>query len=486
MKDIRENDKLLLAILAIIYLAARLPILDALPFIKDEGLYAAMIEEQISHPTLVTTFLGYSVAWKPPIFFWVSGLFVSFLRSFGFLSIEAVYRLPCVLFGLINVYLVFLIIEKLTQEKDVAFLSALLYSTFFIAIHVDIRVLTDALCGTALLSAIYFYLNGLSDRKFFLLGGLFTFVTYFVKQTNAAAAPVIAVAFLFEKDRKKILDPIFLVSLLAYPLASWLFNAMSYNAPTGALEQYFFQTTILDKLSLVNLWGSSVPLYLSMSVWLSVSLFGLWKNWRKSITMSVWFLLIVFPLIGGSWMPWYFYPVLLPIAYFSVEFLIRDEHGKKVKDNFFYFVFILLILAAFGLGLMNHLSYREAYIHEKDAGEFLAGKENVLIIGTYEPSIPSYKMLEEKRLEGKWLDFGWIILNNASSQNYIPFIQNYYSNHTKVVDGNFMSLFAASAIYRKDTNITTFDYVCIVGNETVNPGGMLVFNESNTTIYKMR
>jgi 4-amino-4-deoxy-L-arabinose transferase-like glycosyltransferase len=486
MRDIWENRRLLLLILAAVYLISRLFLLDAVPFVKDEGLYSVMIEEQIENATSVVTLFDYPVAWKPPLFFWTSGFFIQYLRGLDFLSIEAVYRLPNTLFGLINVFLVFFILEKLLKERDEAFLATLLYATFFVAVHTDSRVLTDTLCGTTLLLAVWFYLNGLKNRGYFLLGGAFTFITYFVKQTNAALIPVVALVYLFEKDKRKLFDPIFLLSLLAFPLASYLLASMSWGASTGALEHNLLENSILNKLNIESLMSSLIPFFIAMSAWLSISFFGLWKNWNRSLTLSVWFLLIAFPFIAGGWMLWYFYPVLLPIAYFSLQLLVRDKDGKKIKDKFFYGVFFVLILMVFSLGLWNHLDLNKTFGHEKHAGQFLAGKENVLIIGTYAPSIPSYKMLEEKRANGSWLDFGWIILNNRSGEQYYPFINDYYSNHTEVMDGNFAGLFAIKSIFRKDTNISSFDYMAIVGNESVNPGGELVFNESNTTIYKLR
>lgn len=494
MRDIWENRRLLLLILAAVYLISRLFLLDAVPFVKDEGLYSVMIEEQIENATSVVTLFDYPVAWKPPLFFWTSGFFIQYLRGFDFLPIEAVYRLPNTLFGLINVFLVFFILEKLLKERDEAFLATLLYATFFVAVHTDSRVLTDTLCGTTLLLAVWFYINGLKNRGYFLLGGAFTFITYFVKQTNAALIPVVALVYLFEKDKRKLFDPIFLLSLLAFPIAMWVYGLSvshlnppdaSFIATAMSFNKYILENSILNKLNIESLMSSLIPFFISMSAWLSISFFGLWKNWKRSLTLSVWFLFIAFPFIAGGWMLWYFYPVLFPIAYFSLQLLIRDKDGKKIKDKFFYGVFFVLILMVFGLGLWNHLDINKTFGHEKNAGEFLAGKENVLIVGTYAPSIPSYKMLEEKRANGSWLDFGWIILNNKSGEQYYPFINDYYANHTEVIDGNFAGLFAIRKIHRKDTNISSFDYICVVGNESVNPGGELVFNESNTTIYKM-
>jgi len=59
-----------------------------------------------------------------------------------------------------------------------------------------------------------------------------------------------------------------------------------------------------------------------------------------------------------------------------------------------------------------------------------------------------------------------------------------------VVQGDFSMLFATKKIFRKDTGIKKFDYICVAGNDTIDPGGKLVFNETlerlSVRIYDMR
>jgi len=494
LSEFYGNRTRILIVLAVIYLLVRLAFLDFVPFMKDEGLYSVMIEEQVANPTLVMTFLGHEVGWKPPLFFWIYSQFVPFLRSMDFLSIEAVYRLPGTLFGLANVLLVFFIFEKILKQRDEAFLTALIYTMVFLTINVDNRVLTDTLCGTALFAGILFYLEGMEKREYFLLGGLLTFIAYFVKQTNAALVPIIAVGYLFENDRRKLRDPIFLVSLLAFPIAMFLFDLsishilnpeLNSTNGMGAVSSYVIERVILDNLNISAITGSLIPFILTTGVFFIASFFGMLKNWQRSITLTVWYLLIIFALVGGIWMPWYFYPMAPAIAYFSLQLFIREKNGKKVKDFFFYFTLCIVIVGSFCLGFMNNLNYREGFTSEKLAGEFLAGKDNVLIIGQYAPSIPAYKILEEKRATGSWKDFGWIITLDGNTEGITGFVKDYWINRSDVIDGSFKDMFWQKGIYRKDTNITTFDYIAITGNETFNPGGNIVFNESGVQIYQM-
>ena len=469
-------------ILAALYLITRLPILTYVPFMQDEAFYSVMIEEQIAHPTTVVTLFDYPVGWKPPLFFWISGFFVQFLRGLP-IPIEAVYRLPNILFGLINVFLVYFIFEKVTGEKNESFVMALVYITMGVPIHTELRVLTDTMCGTFIFAGVLSYIKGLEDSRWFLFGGIFTFLAYFVKQSNAAVVPIVAVALILQTDRKKLLNPLLIISLFAFPVATAL-EDISFNAPLGDMTTHFAKTTLLDKLKPESLGGSILGLFPLTTIWLVISVFGFWKNWNGKVGMSAWYCLIIFPLIAGVLMPFYFYPVIPAIAYFAVKFLSKD--GQKTKmDQFFYIVFFICVIVGYVIGTANHIEYKKYYLPQKNIGEFLVGKENVLIIGEYQPAVIAYKMLEEKRATGRWLDCGLIVFPKTSNNDtYYQLIQNYSIGRSDVVDGNFGGLFEHNLTYRKSTNITKFEYIVITGNKTdINPGGTLVLQDFNIKVY---
>jgi hypothetical protein len=475
--------------LAAIYLLTHLPLLNYVPLMRDEGLYSIMIEEQISHPTFAPTFLGYQVPWKPIGLYWVYAPFSALLGGISFLPIESVYRLPGFLFGLINVFLVFFIFKKLSEDEYEAFLATLIYSSVFLITNIDSRVMTDTLCATGMLAGILAYLNGPTDRRCFALGGLMVFITYFIKQVNAASILVVAAAYLFEKDKKRLLDPVFLISLAAFPAAMLLFNASIADIAPVSDTSYFIQLVLLKNLNLLSMGASLYALILMAGVWAVFSLFGFWKNWRKIPALSAWYGLIVFPLFTGVLMPWYFYPVIAPIAYFSLQFLKKGPDGKERMDDFFYIVLALLAMTGFIMGMVSQVNDYGNVAWAKRTGEFLAGKENVLIIGLYEPTVPSYKMLEEIRGSGKPLDMGWISLTvdrSVQAEEFYPFLKDYHLKSQNVTDGTFADLFWRTSIFRKDTNITRFDYICVIGNESVYPGGKLVLNATPGLVYDMR
>jgi hypothetical protein len=485
--DSLSRRQMILIIIAV-YLITHLAILTYVPFIADEGPYSVMIEEQAEHPSTVLTFLGYAVPWKPPVMFWTYSVFAGPLRGLP-IPIEAVYRLPSTFFGLANALLVFLIFERLLKDRKEAFLISMVYLTTFLPIYVDSAVLTDTMCGTAIFAGVLAYVHGLSDRRMFIAGGLLTFIAYFIKQANAATIPVVAVALLFEKDKKKLADPLFLVSLAAFPIAIYLFNA-NLGALIGSDVSYLAQKSILDNLDPIQVASSLFYLFLMTVTWLAASLFGFWRNWQRNLMMTAWYCLTLFPLFAGALKPFYFYPVMPAMAYFALQLVYRDTDGKAKVDALFWFGFISMAVVCLAVGFIVHAMFYGAYIEEKNAGEFLAGKENVLIIGDYTPGTFSYKMLEEKRATGEWLDYGMILLPNTSGDLYWPFIHDYSTEYDGVVDKTFANAFAVHVIYRKETNITAFDYICVVGNRTINPGGELVFsrlgNYSSIQVFDMR
>ncbi len=478
-----------IAAIIIVYLFTRLVFLTAVPFIADEGPYSVMIEEQIAHPAFAVTFLDQTIGWKPPLMFWIYGIFVSVLRGLP-IPIDALYRLPGIFFGLVNVILIFFIFERVLKDRKLAFLGCIAYLSIFVSVQTDVRVLTDTLSGTFIFAGILAYMIGLEDKRMFLAGGLLTALAYLTKQTVAATVPVLALALLFEKDRKKLLDPLFLVSLIGFPLGMFLFNA-SLSSSFGGDTAYLLQNYVLAKLTLDNI-SQSLVIFLPMGLTLiPLALFGFVKELKENLMMSAWFALTIFPIIAGNMMPFYFYPVMPAVAYFALRLLSKNEKGEITTDRFFYIIFAIIIILGFIFGALQHLSYYPAYENEKDAGEYLAGKENVLIIGDYSPGIFGYKMLEEKRSSGKWLDYGMIILqsSNLSGALYKDFIANYsaYPSGIHVSDGNFQLLFVPSdLVFRKNTSITRFDYICIAGNSSVTPGGVRVLNNSYVQIYDMR
>ncbi len=476
-------------LLLLAFLIPRLVFMEFIPMKLDECLYAIMIEEQISQPTLVPTFLGYEVGWKPPLFFWYAGIFALFLKPLEFLSLEAVYRLPNIIVGFVNLVLVYLIIKHITKDRDIALVSSFVYALMPLTVYVDASVLTDTLCLTFILASVYSYLVSSKNERMLLLAGAFTFLAFFTKQINALVAPVVAIAYYYQHDQKMLKKPLFLISLLAVPLA-FLLNYFTYAdyEQAGVVFLDLIEDKVLGHLSDFGyLYLSSSSLFSLVAVWFVLSLIGFAKNWKAEMALSVWYVLTVFAFIGGSGMPWYFMPVILPIVYFSTLVLVKDEKGRKKLDTFFLIGISIFLIASIMIGGELFYVIKNKYDGQKAVGEFLAFKENVLIIGGYAPGTFSYKMLEEKRVAGESLDFGLVLLTKSWLNNETAeiFIEDYHGPQLpEIMDGNFGRMFFEEHVYRKDTNIRSFDYVVIVGLPDLEVNGSPVLEKSGIRVYR--
>ncbi len=481
--------KKIFILLFLAFLIPRLVLISYIPMKLDECLYAVMIEEQIEQITLIPTFLGYETGWKPPVFFWVMAFFVGLLKPLGFLSIDAIYKLPNILFGFVNLVLVYHIIKHITKDGKFAVVTSFVYALTPLTIYVDASVLLDPLSTVFILGAIYSYLRAGRDGRLFLLAGACAFLAFFTKQVNALIAPVFALAYYYQHNRKIFRNPFFIMSLLAVP-AAFLLNYFMYSDYGQAATVF---TDIIANKIIANLLD---PRYLFLSLksifflaglWIILSLVGFYKNWKNELAMSVWFILSIFAFVGGSAMPWYFLPVMPAIAYFATLTMAKDENGKNKLDLFFVIGIssVIIISIIFGMSLM--FGIEDNYGSDRTAGKFLASKENVLIIGGYAPGTFGYKIIEEKRLFGKALNFGLVLMHpeQLNSSTVEPFIENYYGPQGEyIADGNFVNMFFDDRIYRKDTKIEKFNYIVLVDLH-MELNGTLVFDKTGVMIYKM-
>ncbi|MDO8554131.1 MAG: glycosyltransferase family 39 protein [Candidatus Micrarchaeota archaeon] len=499
-----KNTKQMIFLLLIVYTITRLFIVSYVPLVKDETIYAMMIEEQAEKPTLITTFLGYDVGWKPPVFFWIYASFIKILKVLP-LPLEHIYRLPTVFFGAVNVVLVYFFIKKL-HTPEIAFLTALIYECLFLTIYTDNSVLTDTLNMTFVFISLLFYINKKPTMKNFIIGATFAFLAFYVKFALAFIVPVLVISYYFFNDEKfdkkifqncklsnlqydkKILkNPILWYSFIAILLAPVIYYSLFSDK---SLTENVYNKDILDRfLSILEpiknidiAKSSLIGLFFLVSVFLVIGIAGLKNNWKKYLFFASWLSLIAFPIFSGNYLPWHFLPIALPLAFFSaIELSYYKE--KYLFDRFSAFILILIIIVNLALGMMFYDDLKNGIMPEKSAGEFLAFKQNVAIIGDYPPTIIAYKTLKEKRKLGHILDYGWILgSGQQDNESYQKLGQKYFENINNIENGSFAKMFYVdNKIFRKDTNISKFDYLVAIGWKSKN--GKLIWNSTNINIY---
>lgn len=465
------------------YFFLKLIFLHSHPIYLDECLYIEMAEEQWENFSFVPTYFGFEISSKPPLFFWIYAPIIKLLQSF-FTDIELIYKLPNLILGALNGWLVFVIFRRISNEK-IAFYTFLLYSSCALIIYSDLRVLIDTLNTLFILASLYFYLTGV-EKKNIMLGMIFAFFAAITKTVLAFLIPiVIFVHFWKNKDEGKGLNIQVLASFVAVPLGILLhYIILAHYTPHLTSQAFIYD--ILGKLfGDVNYLNSIGLSYINIITFMHAlfifAILGLIVFWKENPGLTIWAILVILSFIGSYGMVWYFYPFIPVLAYFSVKALSTDIASKKEKyDILFKLVIgIILVFNIIILYLWYEVMEKGLLRVEYNMGLFLAGKENVVFIGDYQPTITAitYKTLEERMHYKKYLDFGWIILTrNETIENQIKmagiFALNYTTNKYPVNEDNFARLFTKQEMFRKPTNITKADYLMI---------GLVNINATNWT-----
>ncbi len=478
------SDRTLIAALLLLFLLTRLPLLAYLPFVKDEGLYAVMIEEQRASPTFVPTFLGEPVNWKPPVFFWAYSLF----PQIPLLPMEASYRLPSMLFGLLAVPIVFDILRNTGAGRNVAFFSTLIFIASMPSMYPNAALLIDSLLFLLLCAALWLYIVPKCGGWRFIAAGTLVFAAFFVKLILAALPPLLAAAFFALNDRRQLRNPLFLLSLAALPAAFLLNSAIlqSCGFAGGLSDSAIGEHNAFHSLStqLQYLMGSLNLFLIGAGVWFGLSLFGFARHWRAHPFMAFWYSLTAFPLIAGNFMIWYYLPVMPAIAFFAAMVLIRWG-GQDNMDLFFRIFFAMALIASLGMIAFVYANLHEWYLPEKAAGQFLSGKDGVMMLGGFAPSTVAYKALGEMDGGGRALDFGWIVLNDLDTvpQAMEAYLVDYHSAEFDT-ESSPSRMFNTPLIFRKQTNLTSFERIVLVRVIPKElPPGTPAFNESDILIY---
>jgi hypothetical protein len=452
---------------------------------RDEGLYSIMIEEQAQHLTLVPTFLSYVSSWKPILFFWTY-----IIPSRLPLPLEIAYRLPSVLFGLGSAIVSYSILKKLGASDNLAFYSLVIFLLSFYSTSSFSALMSDSMMLFLILSSLRSYMEEKRGPWRFALAASLAFLAFWTKLVIAFMIPILAIAYFYTYNRKTLREPLFLASLLAVPLAMAThylatdFYGLGMEFYSGNILKHVH---VLDPLSQFTVFTGTVGVFIvsGQALWLSLSLIGFLNHWKKSLFMSIWYVLIIIPSMTSEVLPWYFLPFMLPLSYYAALALLVWK-GKEKADVFFKLSFLALcvVMAVLVSSLLYGVSLD--FSHFKEAGLMLSGKENVLVIGSYSSEVIAYKSLPEMR-SGKNIDFGWIVFTGKVPDAMVQdFIADYHRKDQNVTDGSFNRIFTTGGAFRKDTNLTKFDYIAVVGPYNVTPpGSSLLFNSTEVKVYKI-
>ncbi|MGV8176335.1 MAG: ArnT family glycosyltransferase [Candidatus Bilamarchaeaceae archaeon] len=493
----KDEIKILIGIICISFLI-HLSFLYAHPFYSDEALYVKMISEQQGRLTLLPTYLGYETGWKPPFFFWV---FAYLTKATDMISnnIEFIFKLPNILFGMLNIVLLYLIFRKFLEKEECLFAAAMYaFSTIFI--YTNERLLLDTFFMCFALLSIYLYVSSAARPPLrFASAGLMLFFAIFTKSFVGLMVPIVAVAYLLQNDKKTLRNPWFILSLISIPLA---FGIHYFSMPSN-LANSIFLVDMGGKVATTagTLYSTLVSSFISLLIFGNIliigAVIGFRYRWNENWMMSAWFMLTAILLLSTGFMQWYYYAVLPAFVFFTLRAIQYDPQKKtceKKPDIFFKAIFVaVIIVSLFVAYFWYNCGNEQAFGDAKFAGQLVAGKSDVLFVGQYHTNVVAiaYKTMAEARNSSSVRDFGWVLIPrgmvNESNDMSKVFISNYMTEAYSVEEDGMSSMFWREFIFRKRTNITDFQYVVIalgMDEHLSIPGYDNIFEGNMISVYK--
>lgn len=385
----KNEDKLYVLIILVAGLIFRLPFLQVEPLQLDEALYAQMTNSLIMHPTLQPVFMGEIVSWRPIGYFLANAPFVMLGKALE-LNVDLTYRLSSLFFSLATGIVLYFLVKNMYKRADVAFVSTLFYQINFATVFVSNRGLTDSLLMFFIVSSLYFYFKG-KEARFFIYAGAFAFAAYFVKTVMAFAIPFLAVAYWFFKDRKVLYDKAFLLSLVAVPLAALVVAAVMQTSSSqlgSDISTLLVKFDFSDKNFAQVMLSASIVFIAMVGMFVGFAVEGAKKIAKFDPFVIVWLSMLPV-LIWGSQvgMPWYLLPAMPAVG---IVIAVGSLDKKLKFDAFASVVFAFLVLLTLAITIYFY-AFNMTPHYEKEAAQFLAGKDNVCLVGYYAPGFLFYK-----------------------------------------------------------------------------------------------
>jgi 4-amino-4-deoxy-L-arabinose transferase-like glycosyltransferase len=395
--------RLLILLLVCIAVRAILPI--AFPFIGDEGLYAQEIDEMIRTGSLSTTYMGEYVPWKPPLTFYVHASFAKLVEPLN-LPIEVAYRLPSYLFSILAVVAFYFLTRNFTENDDIAFVAALIFTTIPHLLVLNVLLMTDTLLICLLMVSLYFYTAPDSKQKpcNFLAGGLFAGLAFLTKTVAAFIVIPLAVGYYYLKDKAVLKQKIFLTSFLFIPLAMLLLATVFGQTWTTqhVIDIARASLGVGDLPYFLFVVSSNMAVFFAMLLpWLPFGLHilidrrkrGFVKN-NTLLFLLFWLLFFILPALVPGVLFWYFLPVIPAFIILVSYSLVEDRFDNASKVML---AALLLTSVMFSYLIAANFGNDPARETQRDAGMFLADKKGVAVVTYYSSGLLYYKFHNEKQ-----------------------------------------------------------------------------------------
>jgi 4-amino-4-deoxy-L-arabinose transferase-like glycosyltransferase len=302
---------------------------------------------------------------RPPLLPFIISLFIK--------NGEWSARLISPIFGIISVFVTYLLAKKI-YDKKTALISAFIVSSTSLYIFFGQKILTETLSLTLFTATLYFFHMSFKEKRYLMLTGIFFALSILIRYTNLLLFPIFIIYFLYMKKfdiiRKK--EFFFSIILFIIVLSPWLYiNTINYGDPLGALK---------DNLAHAPAEYSPGPVY--YYILYSIDIFGfsiifiipffILNKRKKSdilIIISIVLILLTFSIMGRKEIRY-----LLP--YISV-FSTASAKGaldlmNRTKDKFIIPIILsLIIFSGFYTGIQKTLDESSSGIATVQAAEYI-------------------------------------------------------------------------------------------------------------------
>ncbi len=250
----------------------------------DDTYYAQKAKEMLASGNLwVVTHNGLPDFANPPLPFWLSSLA---FQVFGVSGYAAIFFTA--LFGMATVYLTYRLCLHLFNDGWGAFFST--FVLIFPGMFVDSsrRGMVDIILACCVTGAMYFFVKGLENRKYYLLFGLMSALAILTKSVLGGLPLFIAVVTLVWSGRWKELFSVYFMLATALALSlgfSWHF-ANWFIFGQSFLDVHFglliFNRGFAEDASLYKHFGYARDFLKNYWPWLPIALIGLFQFGKRA------------------------------------------------------------------------------------------------------------------------------------------------------------------------------------------------------------
>ena len=307
-------------ILLLLVSIARLALVSGQELCDDPAVYAQVVREMAESPSIVPTYLGNPIAWKPPVAFYIYAVPAAAAWALvPGIGMETALRIGPALASIACAFVLFGIGRRLWGAGQ-GFAAAVVFLTSNAALSIAHLMFLDTALLLFILLAIYSYIRSAEDGRWLAAAFAFSALGGLVKGYAALAAPMLGIAYYIARG-KPLRTPAFAASLLGVPLAmaayAGVFALVAGEGGRDIFASYLYDAVARIFISGPGILSSATDFFMRMFPWLLVAPAGaalLAMRRHEDRFLAMWAAVSVLFLLGAKGYWWYCLPVVPVVA----------------------------------------------------------------------------------------------------------------------------------------------------------------------------